>query len=89
MKIQPTSSTQLMGQSVCVRLPSDLDRVWREVTAADRTMFTRWAIASMALRCGWVKPADLESLPYLSADGSDFEMLPIGQVPPGFVEGWL
>jgi hypothetical protein len=80
---------QPMEKAVSIRLPTDLDAVWRYQTELDPAMFGRWAIAATALRFGWVKAADLELLPYISADGNDFELLPIGQVPPGFIPGWL
>jgi hypothetical protein len=78
-----------MGKPLSIRLPTDLDVVWRSQTELDPAMFGRWAIAATSLRLGWVKPADLELLPYVSGDGNDFELLPIGQVPPGFIPGWL
>jgi hypothetical protein len=80
---------QPLAAPIALRLPADLDAVWRECTSPDPAMFGRWAIAATSLRLGWIKSADLELLPYVSADGNDFELLPIGQVPPGFVEGWL
>jgi hypothetical protein len=64
----------LAAQPVAVRLPADVDRLWRQATSSDPSFFFRWAVTACLLKEGWATPENLTLLPLKSADGNHYEL---------------
>jgi hypothetical protein len=85
----------LAVQPVAVRLPQDVDRLWKAATSSEPSFFLRWAITSCLLREGWASPEhDVALLPFKSPDTGVFELLTRAELAAAiasgqnFVQGW-
>jgi hypothetical protein len=93
IRIHPAQT--LADRPISVRLPTDVDRLWRAATSSDPSFFLRWAVASCLLREGWASPEhDVALLPFKSPDTGAFELLTREELAAaiasgqGFVQGW-
>jgi hypothetical protein len=84
----------LAVQPVAVRLPQDVDRLWRQATSSEPSFFLRWAVSSCLLREGWASPENVVLLPFKSPDTGAFELFTREELAAAiasgqsFVQGW-